>query len=75
MDELVTYTVYFSPQDYPRKWVLRKWFIRRGSETPIADKEVVVRDNYDELFQYIPPGLYKIPADDQDFQSTIETWL
>lgn len=70
--ELDTWTVYKHPDDYPTKWVVRRWSIKAGYEVP---QEAYSFDTLEQARQRIPAGLFRIPRCDADPRAVFETWI
>ena len=63
------WTVYYSPADYPGKFVARRWIL----DMPTTD--VLVDDTLPALRERLPPGLYRMNRNPQDDPVIIETWI
>ena len=73
-DGLSTYTVYYNPQDYPGKWVVRRHEVARGAI--IADPEpLVVGNSLGEARDAIPPGLVAMGPGHEDPGAIVEVWI
>lgn len=70
---LAIWTVYNSPEDYPGLFVVRKWLVTEGVETPTA--EVFFADTLGAVRTLIPPGLVLVPRAELDDPVIVESWL
>lgn len=73
--KLVTYTVYFSPVDFHGKYVVRRWYAKKGEPVPVADVVPRLADDYNGVLRLIPAGLLRTARHEQDDPSILETWL
>jgi hypothetical protein len=65
--------VYFNPEDYPQKWVVRRWAIGPGKVTP--DAEPFVGNSLAEARGAIPLGLVRLDRAEVDEPQIKEIWL
>mgnify|MGYP000915220125 FL=1 len=65
--------IYFSPEDYPGKYVGRVWDI--GTKGPAATPYIVIRDNLEEIRALLPTGLCRFGRDKSDVPAIVETWI
>jgi hypothetical protein len=71
---LETFTVYFDPTDYPKKWIVRRFVI--GKSGPIPDAEpLIVCDLLEDVRSVIPVGLICFSRNEHDEPQIVETWL
>lgn len=71
--DLIMWTIYDHPRDYPDSFVAHKWIIRNGQAIPTD--EALESTDLCELRKKIPPGLYRMARDASDDPTIIETWL
>ncbi len=65
----VCYAVYERPSDYPNSFVVRKWVNGEPNETAmLADDLVAAR-------RLLPAGLVRIPHQNGEDKTIVETWL
>lgn len=72
---LVTWTVFYSPLDYPGLFVVRAFEIRSGQPEPAARAEVATALTLDDARASIPGGLFRLERMPGDHESVIETWI
>jgi hypothetical protein len=68
------WTVYRQPRDYPNGYVARRFEVD-SKLGPVATSNVHVGDTLEAVRAKLPPGLYRLPRDDRDAPSVVETWL
>lgn len=73
-DDLVLFTIYNSPKDYPGKFVVRRWWIGDGPD-PQPTGDFVLADSLDEAREFVPPGLVCFMRSETDDPVIVETWL
>lgn len=75
--QLPTWTIYWSPDDYPGRFVLRPHYVECGGEPTrrITPGEAQVFEDLDSARAAVPPGLYRLDRDRDDHPSVVETWL
>lgn len=72
--QLVTYTVYNKPLDYPDHFVVRRF--RVVAKAVVPDPEpLVVADTLIAARQAIPAGLFCLTRNEDDDPYIVETWL
>lgn len=70
------YTVYDSPNDYPNKYVVRRWEVSNELKDPIAMNIIIIGNDLEEIRkQLVSMGLFSIPRHETDDKKIIETWL
>lgn len=75
-DDLVMYTIYDRPADYPVGVVVRRFRATRASPEPVPEeKPFRLCVSVHEARQYIPPGLVCFQRAPTDPTSVVETWL
>lgn len=67
------YTIYFSPDDKPGAFVVRRFLLANGASTPTAD--VRVCGSLEEAREAVPGGLICFARSPEDQPSVVETWL
>lgn len=72
-DVLPMWVVYYNPEDFPGKYVVRVHELRPDGLKPLS--EAWIGDTLAEARASIPPGLVRIPRVEEDFRSIVETWL
>lgn len=73
---LSTYTVYWSPPDFPGRYVVREWHIAPGGPTPVP--EHVLFDSLGAArtaIQIAHPGAICLTRSPEDDLQIVETWL
>lgn len=69
------WTIYWSPKDYPEKYVARRWDIVRGDAKAHPTNDMFVSDSIVELRELLPRGLYPMPRFGADDPCIVEVWL
>lgn len=73
-EQLIIYTVYHNPLDYPGKFVVRQHLI--GKNTVEAFQEIFcIGDSLEEVRNKIPLGLVLIPRSPEDEKQIVESWM
>lgn len=72
-DELLIWTVYDHPRDYPAEWIARCWTIRDGQPAPTTD--IRRGPTLDAVRALLPPGLFRLDRQPGDEPQIVETWL
>ncbi len=73
---MTLYTIYDKPVDFPDYFVVRKFFIIRGSKEPEpAEMPFAFADTLEDIRKKIPPGLFCFPRDESDSPRIVETWM
>ena len=70
---LVIWTIYCHPREYPNKWVLRGQEITRGGVNVLHD--CFVADTLDEVRAKVPFGDLRLMRDPHDDPAIYEVWL
>jgi hypothetical protein len=70
-----TWTIYYSPRDFPDKFVVRRHDIFRSKKEPEASSEFYVADSLEEIRKRIPFGLACLTRSEGDKLSVVETWI
>ena len=74
MESIVHFVIYFSPNDFPKKFVIRRWFIKNRKVLP--DLNVfTIGDSLREVRKRLPRDLTCIARDISDDPSIVETWI
>ena len=68
------YCIYWSPSDYPNKFVVRRWILD-GINTPKPDPACQVFTRLTGARKSIPKGLIRIGRDAKDDKSIVEVWI
>jgi len=69
------YTIYYDPEDFPGKFVVRGFTIGQGKD-PIPDlRATLVCDTLHEARQAIPWGGVRIARSQDDVASVVESWV
>lgn len=72
--ELLIYTIYDHPHDYPDHFVVRRKKIINGF--PVTDESFKgFADTLEEARLHIPPGLYRLERDPSDYLSIVESYI
>lgn len=73
---LSMYTIYFNPRDYPGRFVMREWFIVKGSREPMpAPLPSAVCDTLEEARRALPPGVVWMGRNPEDESQIVEVWV
>jgi hypothetical protein len=72
-DELVMWTVYDHPPDFPGHFVARKFVMRVG--VPFATMDALFALDLPSLRAKLPPGLYCLDRQQFDLAFIVETWM
>lgn len=70
--QLEMYVVYRKPKDYPKSYVVRRWYV---GETPQATDDIRLAPTLKEARQTIPEGLCRLPRAKGDEPAVVETWV
>lgn len=71
--DMFMWVVYDSPADFPGRFVVRKWVIRKSGEQPTT--EVYHAKTLEGVRAMVSHGLVCIPRDENDNPNIVETWL
>lgn len=71
-NSLSIWTIYENPKDYPGIYVARRWEV---SATPVATSDLLTGASLEDVRAQLPPGLMRMPANAEDDQSVVESWL
>lgn len=71
-DNLIIWTIYQNPSDYPGRWVLRGHEVGSGTVTPRP--HAIISDTYAEIINILPPGLQRLPRSENDDPAIYESW-
>lgn len=71
-NSLSIWTIYENPKDYPGIFVARR---REVSLTPVATSDILTGASLEDVRAQLPPGLMRMPANAEDDQSVVESWL
>jgi hypothetical protein len=69
------WTIYYSPLDFPGKYVARRHDIFRSKVEPEASDQYFVADSLEEIRSKIPFGLACLTRSKGDKLSIVETWV
>jgi ribosomal protein L37E len=70
---LEMWTVYDHPKDQPDSFVARKWCV--DGQTMLGTSDMFVASTLGELRALLPPGLHRLPRNEGDDPTIVETWL
>lgn len=70
--DLVIWTIYNRPLDYPAGFVVVPWTIRRGKE---LRGDSYHAPSLEAARALLPPGLYRMPREPGDDPAIEESWL
>ena len=74
MSELVIWTVYRNPRDFPGKFVVRPFRVQAGRSVPDPEPSFV-GDSLNGARASVPPGLVRLAPSPGDDPVIVETWL
>lgn len=73
---MTLWAIYASPRDYPGKYVVRRWILRRGTKLPpLPEPDPAITDSLDQARASIPPGRQRLERTDDDVTSLVESWI
>lgn len=73
VEHINIFVIYFSPIDYPGKYVVRRHMsFRRGV---LIDNKCTVHTTIEEARSAVPYGLYRIPRAPIDPLQIVESWI
>ena len=67
------FTIYEHPLDYPRHYVVRRWFVEAGKE--VADIVPRIADTLEEVRVFVPDGRVRTLPRSTDDPTVVEVWL
>jgi len=68
-----TYAIYFDPEDFPGKYVVRAWTSYANHSEP--DKECEVEDSLEKAREKIPAGMVWQARHPRDPRPIVEAWV
>lgn len=68
-----TYTIYFNPDDFPGKYVVRGWTSHVSHSE--MDKECEVVDSLEKAREKIPVGMVWQARHPSDVRAVVEAWV
>ena len=74
MTMLALWSVYDSPDDFPGKFVARKFYIEAGETYPSREL-FFVSDTLEGVREQLPPGLNLLPRMPDDHPNVVEAWI
>lgn len=72
-DELLVWTIYERPLDYPNGYVVRAYECSRGE--PVPWKTALFARTLESARAMLPAGLYRIGRSVDDDPKIVESWL
>lgn len=72
VNDMVQYTVYESPLDFPGKYVIRQFVIRVNGTRPLTG---FVCDTIEQARSLVPDGMVRLMRTPQDHPSVVEVWI
>lgn len=72
-NRLEIWTIYDRPDDYPSKFVVRKFDI--VGQMIMPTEEINLADTVDEARELVPEGLCLIPRSPEDHINVVESWV
>ena len=72
-EELIFWTIYDHPKDFPHGYVARPWRVARDGATPLP--QAVYGYTEAEVRRRLPPGLSCLGRSEVDDPVILETWL
>lgn len=72
-DPLIMWVIYEKPSDYPNCFVLRPNLIEADRVIPLS--RCFLAPSLEEIREYVPVGLYRLPRDENYDPVIVETWL
>jgi len=73
-DELVMYTIYDRPKDYPDKFVVRAFAMGSDGKQYVSG-ECKLADSLKEARQFVPPDKVRTERHPGDDPVIVETWI
>lgn len=70
---LVMITLFWSPEDYPERFVARMFTVSNGAA--LATPYVVLGDSREEVEKGLPSGMVALHRDSSDHPSIVCTWI
>ncbi len=74
MSVLEMFVVYRHPRDYPERYVLRRWWVSAGVQSP-DDDWFYLADTLDQIREYVPAGCVRLERDPKDQPQIVEVWV
>lgn len=72
--ELIIYTIFDHPQDYPDHFVVRRSRVKSG--LPELDTDFIkLSDTLELARKHIPLGLYRMDRSPSDYPSIVESYI
>lgn len=71
---LEQYAIYERPRDYPRYYVVHRWFLDARYAYPIRDPHPKLADTLAEARALIPHGMHQLPRRPEDEPTLVEVW-
>ena len=71
MGELIQWTIYENPSDYPGKWVVRKFTITPGK---ISSGPAYICESLEDARAHVPDSFYNLGRQPGDSNSIWEVW-
>ena len=81
MNELVQWVIYDSPEDYPGKWVVRRWLIAEGGavsgcwSSEIIPGPAYICESLEEARAHVPEGFFNMGRQPGDETQIKEVWI
>ena len=69
--DLLMWTIYKSPSDYPGKFIARPYSVRRNA----LFRYHLAAGDIDRLRHMLPPGLVRFDRHPEDEEQIVETWF
>lgn len=73
-EDLVIWTIYDHPADYPQGFVVRPWRVGKGGTVPQGEDGAGVA-TLEAARSLIPQGLLRMDRDPNDDPCIVESWL
>lgn len=71
-NDLVTWTIYERPLDYPTGYIVRAWIASAGNVRPGVGLKA---PTLDVARSYVPAGLVRLPRFHGEDPCIVETWI
>jgi hypothetical protein len=73
-EDLIVYTIYCHPLDYPEGYTVTRWRVTGGHEPePVGTWHAA--NSLDAARALVPPGLHRMERDPNDDDVIVESWL